>query len=194
MIARLTSSPLFAWAFEARNAALLMLAAVLFTLGGAWFIQLVLGIQPCPLCLEQRIPYYASLPLLANLILQLRQEKVFVARTSALWGLILLAIAIAGAMGAYHAGVEWGFWKGPSDCTGDFKPAGLDQLMSQLNTVKIIRCDAVAMRIFGLSLAAWNAIIATTLVIFGSLALTQWRQSQQAQTVEGTQGSNSLSQ
>ena len=107
MIARLTSSPLVAWAFEARNAALLMLAAVLFTLGGAWFIQLVLGIQPCPLCLEQRIPYYASLPLLANLILQLRQEKVFVARTSALWGLILLAIAIAGAMGAYHAGVEW---------------------------------------------------------------------------------------
>ena len=179
---------LFNRAIQARHASLLMLLAVCFTLGGAWFIQLVLGIQPCPLCLQQRLPYYASLPLLVNLILQLRHEKPYVARTSALWVIILLAIAIAGGMGAYHAGVEWGLWKGPSDCTGDFKPAGLDQLMAQLNTVKVIRCDAVAMRIFGLSLAAWNALIATSLVVFGAMSLRQWRQEQ------ADQGSSSLSQ
>ena len=170
--------PLFNWAIQARHASALMLLAVCCTLGGAWFIQLVLGVQPCPLCLEQRLPYYASLPLLVNLIMQLRHDKPYVARTSALWVIILIAFATAGSLGAYHAGVEWGLWKGPSDCTGDFKPAGLDQLMAQLNTVKVIRCDAVAMRIFGLSLAAWNALIAGSLVMFGAISLRHWRQSQ----------------
>ncbi len=169
--------PLFNWAIQARHASALMLLAVCCTLGGAWFIQLVLGVQPCPLCLEQRLPYYASLPLLVNLIMQLRHDKPYVARTSALWVIILIAFATAGSLGAYHAGVEWGLWKGPSDCTGDFKPAGLDQLMAQLNTVKVIRCDAVAMRIFGLSLAAWNTLIAGSLVVFGAISLRHWRQS-----------------
>ena len=60
--------------------------------------------------------------------------------------------------------------------------------MAQLNTVKVIRCDAVAMRIFGLSLAAWNALIAASLVVFGAMSLRQWRQEQ------ADQGSSSLSQ
>ena len=58
------------WSLQARHASGLMLLTVCFTLGGAWFIQIVLGIQPCPLCLEQRLPYYASLPLLVILIMQ----------------------------------------------------------------------------------------------------------------------------
>lgn len=174
-------------ALQPRNAVIVMLAVVALTLGGAWFIQLVLGVLPCPLCLQQRLPYYASLPLLVNLYIQLGHEKPFVARTSVLWIIILLAFATAGGMGGYHAGVEWGLWKGPSDCTGEFKPAGLDQLMSQLNTVKVIRCDAVAMRIFGLSLAAWNAVIATGLVLFGGFVLRHWRR-------QAAQGSSSLSQ
>jgi disulfide bond formation protein DsbB len=179
------------WSLQARHASGLMLLTVCFTLGGAWFIQIVLGIQPCPLCLEQRLPYYASLPLLVILIMQLRHDRPTLARISGLWMIILIAFAIAGGMGAYHAGVEWGLWKGPSDCTGDFKPAGLDQLLAQLNTVKVIRCDAVAMRIFGLSLAAWNAVIASCLVVFGALSLLHWRQSQLAGR---TYGSSSLSQ
>lgn len=165
-------------ALKPKHASLLMLATVVLTLSGAWFIQLVLGVQPCPLCLEQRIPYYVSLPLLIILALQTRQEKAAIGRIASLWLLILLAFASAGALGGYHAGVEWGFWKGPSDCTGEFKPVGLDQLMTQLNTIKVIRCDAVAMRIFGLSLAAWNAIIATSLVLFGAVSLRRWRQEQ----------------
>ena len=48
--------------FTIRNTALLIALGALATIGGAWFIEIVLGVKPCPLCLEQRIPYYAGIP------------------------------------------------------------------------------------------------------------------------------------
>ncbi len=61
---------------------------------------------------------------------------------------------------AYHAGVEWGFWQGPTDCTGpmvDFGKAG--SLLEQLDKVKVVRCDEVQWRFLGVSLAGYNVLI-----------------------------------
>ena len=78
-------------------------------------------------------------------------------------GLVLIFAASA-VFGAYHAGVEWGFWAGPTECTGALnRAASVEDFVKQLQTVKVVRCDSAALRILGLSLAGWNAIISAGL-------------------------------
>src|SRR6266436_1439655 len=86
------------------TAALAVAIIAAATLAGAWFFQLVLDIRPCPLCLEQRYAYYLAVPLGALIAVAAARDAP-------------RAVLYAG-LGAYHAGVEWGFWKGPTDCTG----------------------------------------------------------------------------
>lgn len=139
------------------RAAALVFAAALATITGAWIFEKA-GYAPCELCLKQRWAYYAGVPLAAMVALVARGS----ARAATLAGLALLAVIFAGSamFGFYHAGVEWGFWQGPQDCTGTLNAArSVDDFLKQLETVKVVRCDAVALRIFGLSLAGWNAVI-----------------------------------
>jgi disulfide bond formation protein DsbB len=129
------------------------------TIAGAWFFQLVLGIVPCPLCLEQRYAYYLAIPLGLLIALAVRRGAP---RPLLLAGLAILALAsLANAwLGAYHSGVEWGFWKGPTDCSGPVVNLGsATDLLSRLDTVKVVRCDEVQWRFLGLSLAGYNLLI-----------------------------------
>ena len=129
------------------------------TLAGAWFFQLVLDIRPCPLCLEQRYAYYLALPLGLLVAFAAARDAP---RPLLLAGLaILLLAALANAwLGAYHAGVEWKFWQGPTDCTGPVGNLGsAGNLLERLDTVKVIRCDEVQWRFLGLSLAGYNVLI-----------------------------------
>jgi len=153
-----TSAPAREPTKPALMAALAITAIAAATLAGAWFFQLVLDILPCPLCLEQRYAYYLVIPLGALTALAAAQG----ARAVVLAGLAILAAATLGnaAFGAYHAGVEWGFWQGPTDCTGpivNFGNAG--NLLQRLDSVKVVRCDEVQWRFLGLSLAGYNALI-----------------------------------
>lgn len=144
--------------FTTRNAALLIASASIATIAGAWFIEIVLGVKPCPLCLEQRIPYYAGITV-ALITFFMADRAPQLAR--GLLGITAIIFLIGSGMGAYHAGVEWGFWKGPADCTGPIPTAAaMSDFLKSLDTVRVIRCDEVAMRIVGLSLAAWNVLIA----------------------------------
>jgi disulfide bond formation protein DsbB len=129
------------------------------TLAGAWFFQLVLDIRPCPLCLEQRYAYYLAIPLGALVALAAAKDAP---RGVLLAGLAILALAALGNawLGAYHAGVEWGLWQGPTDCTGPVGNLGsAGDLLKRLDTVKVIRCDEVQWRFLGLSLAGYNVLI-----------------------------------
>src|SRR4051794_38216538 len=140
-------------------AALAITAIAVATLAGAWFFQLVLDIRPCPLCLEQRYVYYLAVPL--GLLVALVASKG-APRPVLLAGLALLALAApANAwLGGYHAGVEWGLWQGPTDCTGPVGDLGrAGNLLERLDTVKVIRCDEVQWRFLGLSLAGYNVLI-----------------------------------
>lgn len=129
------------------------------TLAGAWFFQLVLGIQPCPLCLEQRYAYYLAVPLAALVAIGAARGAP---RPLLLAGLGILALAVLGnaVLGGYHAGVEWHFFQGPTDCTGPVGNLGsAGNLLERLDTVKVVRCDEVQWRFLGLSLAGYNVLI-----------------------------------
>jgi disulfide bond formation protein DsbB len=156
-----TANPLQARsdANPALTAALSIMAIAAATLAGAWFFQLVLDILPCPLCLEQRYAYYLAIPLGALLALAAARDAP---RAILLAGLAVLAIAaFANAgLGTYHAGVEWGLWQGPTECTGPVGNLGsAGNLLERLDTVKVIRCDEVQWRFLGLSLAGYNVLI-----------------------------------
>src|SRR5712675_991164 len=130
-------------ATPALTAALAITAIAAATLAGAWFFQLVLDIRPCPLCLEQRYAYYLSMPVAALVAFDATKN---VPRGALVGGLAVLAAAALGNawLGAYHAGVEWQFWQGPTECTGpvvDLGSAG--SLLQRLDSVKVIRCDEV---------------------------------------------------
>ena len=129
------------------------------TLAGAWFFEYVLDIRPCPLCLEQRYAYY--LAFLLGLVVAFAASRG-APRPVLLAGLAILALAaLANAgLGGYHAGVEWKFWEGPTDCSGPIVNLGsAGTLLERLDTVKVIRCDEVQWRFLGLSLAGYNVLI-----------------------------------
>jgi len=148
------------------------LAAIL----GAYFFQYVIGLPPCPLCLEQRIAYYVSIPLAAMVLL-----GVSVGSSRKVLMLALFAIAAAMlwnvGLGVYHSGVEWRWWPGPQECSGtgaSVGPAG--SLVKQLESFSVVRCDEAAWRFLGLSLAGYNVLIALGLVGVAAAALMQeWR-------------------
>jgi disulfide bond formation protein DsbB len=155
-----TAKPSFSRA-ESRPALVAALAIAVVaaaTLAGAWFFQLVLEILPCPLCLEQRYAYYLAVPL--GLLVAIAAAKD-VPRPLLLAGLVLLgAAALANAvLGGYHAGVEWGFWQGPTECTGPIVDLSKGGLLARLDSVKVIRCDEVQWRFLGVSLAGYNVLI-----------------------------------
>jgi len=133
------------------------------TLGGAWYFQFVLGYQPCHLCLIQRIPYYIVIPLSFALAIAARYDAPRLFITSSLAVLVAAALCSA-ALGAYHAGIEWGFWEGPSDCTGsliNLNNGG--SLIDELNSIHVVPCDKAAWRFLGISLAGYNALISLAL-------------------------------
>jgi disulfide bond formation protein DsbB len=140
-------------------AALTVLVIAAATIAGAWYFQLVLGLQPCPLCLEQRYAYYLAIPIAALTALAAGQNAP---RSLLVAGLVLLALAaLANAvLGAYHTGVEWKFWPGPSDCTGPVGNLGsAGSLLDRLDKVKVVMCDEVQWSFLGLSLAGYNVLI-----------------------------------
>jgi Disulfide bond formation protein DsbB len=141
----------------AGTAFLLGLATILGALGS----QFIGGLVPCELCLEQRLAYYWGLPILALVLLLWNRLPL------AVWYIamaIVTSIFVWGAyMGAFHAGVEWGFWPGPTACTGIGEGFSFDSL-NNLNDVHIVGCDVVQFRFLGISLAGYNALISLAIV------------------------------
>jgi disulfide bond formation protein DsbB len=132
---------------QARLLALLVPAGLL---GGALFSQYVGGLYPCEMCYWQRWPHGAAILLaLAALFLPLQSP-----RTRPLVLLAAMAIAVSGAIGVFHAGVEWGWWEGLTRCTA----AGATSLQDILN-MPLIRCDQAQWTLAGISLAGWNALL-----------------------------------
>ena len=67
------------------------------------------------------------------------------------------------ALAAYHAGVEWHWWQGPTDCTGPLTDLSKGSMLNQLQSVSVVRCDEAAWRLFGISLAGYNVLISLAL-------------------------------
>ncbi|WP_334370563.1 disulfide bond formation protein B [Bradyrhizobium sp. AZCC 1719] len=150
-------------------AALAIAVVAAATLAGAWFFQLVLDIRPCPLCLEQRYAYYLAVPL--GLLVAFAASRGAPRQVALAGFAVLLLAALANAwLGGYHAGVEWQFWQGPTDCSGPLADLGsAGTLLQRLDTVKVIRCDEVQWRFLGLSLAGYNVLISLAMA-----AIAMW--------------------
>jgi disulfide bond formation protein DsbB len=145
------------------------LAAILGALGS----EHIGGLSPCALCLEQRWAYYWGLPLLAAILVFWNRLPLTV------WYLAMAIVAVIfiwGAyMGAYHAGVEWGFWPGPTSCAGTGAAIDFNQL-NDINAARIVPCDVVQFRFLGISLAGFNALISLAIVaLLGVAIFDQWR-------------------
>jgi disulfide bond formation protein DsbB len=143
---------------------------------GAWFFQFALGLAPCPLCLEQRHAYYFAIPLAVMVALG---DRVGASRKVLIAALVAIAAGMLwnAALGVYHAGIEWGWWTGPQECSGAPGSLGTPgSLMEQLQSINLIRCDEAAWRFLGLSLAGYNALISLMLAAIAAWAVArEWR-------------------
>lgn len=129
---------------------------------GAFAFQHLGGLAPCPLCLWQRWPHGAAI-LLGILALAVPGGLI------PLLGM-LSALTSAG-LGAYHTGVERGWWQGPATCSaGDPSALTSEQLFEQIMAAPLVRCDEVPWEMLGLSMASWNVVISLGLALIWALA------------------------
>lgn len=136
-----------------RLARLLALFVPSLLLGGAYIAQYGFGLPPCEMCWWQRYPHFLALALAIGAFLVPRGRLL-------LW-LCACAIGVSGLIGAYHAGVEYGWWEGVTACSASFSGTGKDALEAILNA-PVIRCDVAPWSLFGISLAGWNFLISGT--------------------------------
>ena len=134
---------------------LIALLLPLALLGGALGSQYFGGLYPCEMCWWQRYPHGVAIVLAALAFTAPATSR----RSRTLTVLAAIAIAISGAIGFYHAGVELGVFEGFTTCTTTAKAATTEELLKQLMKVPLIRCDQVQWSFLGVSLAGWNAIL-----------------------------------
>ena len=160
----------------AATAAVLVAIGGVATILGAYYFQYVEGLRPCPLCLEQRIAYYVSIPL-AALVAVAAGRSAPRGVVAAGLGVIALAMLFNSGLALFHAGVEWKWWPGPQECSGpltDLTTGG--DLLSSLTNLTIVRCDEAAWRFLGLSLAGYNVMISLALAAIAAWgAAAAWR-------------------
>jgi disulfide bond formation protein DsbB len=138
-----------------RAATALILVGSTALLGGALAFQYLGNLAPCEMCLWQRWPHVAAVGL-ALLAWALRFDR----RLLAVAALSLLAGA---GIGAYHAGVEWHLWAGPPACTAAPLRGSIANITAMLLATPLIRCDAAAWTLFGVSMAGYNTLLSTAI-------------------------------
>ena len=132
------------------NAALLAVPAAM--LAGALGFQYIGGLPPCEMCIWQRWALVAVIAIAAAAWAAGRSRLV----------LVLAAVALLGdaALGLFHAGVEQKWWEGLTTCTASAVTGSTADMLTQVIAQPLVRCDAIAWSLFGISMAGWNAIIA----------------------------------
>ncbi len=150
-----------------RLARLIALAAPVTLLGGAYVSQYGFGLYPCEMCWWQRYALFFALPfaLLAWMRPSVRSLTV----------MALVGILAGGLIGAFHAGVEYGWWEGLTACTTTTNLTGGNALDAILDA-PIIRCDVAPWTLFGISLAGWNFLISVPAALLG-LALLRRKEA-----------------
>lgn len=144
------------------HAPLLIALASIAVLGTALASQYLGGLAPCKLCHWQRWPY------IFTIVAGLGAWAVPAARRW-LVAACAVAFAVGGAIAVYHAGVEYGWFAGPTSCSGTGpNPASIEELRRQLLAQPVVRCDEPQWTLFGISLAGYN-VIASVALAGGSL-------------------------
>jgi disulfide bond formation protein DsbB len=146
-------------------ARLIALLLPLALLGGALGSQYLGGLVPCEMCYWQRWPHAAAI-LLAGLAFTGPASSD---RSRTLTLLAALAIAVSGAIGVYHAGVELGIFEGLTTCAASAGGMSNAELLDQIMKTPLVRCDQVQFAFLGISMAGWNALLS-----LGGAAAVAW--------------------
>jgi disulfide bond formation protein DsbB len=136
-------------------ARLIALLLPLALLGGALGSQYIGGLTPCEMCWWQRYPHAVAIVLAAAAF----SGSAASGRARLLTVLAAFAIAISGAIGVYHAGVELGIFEGLTTCTTTASGGTRDELLRSIMDAPLVRCDQVQFSWLGISMAGWNAIL-----------------------------------
>lgn len=131
-----------------RLARALALLVPLALLAGAYVSQYVFGLYPCEMCWWQRYPHFAAVAF-ALLAFAVPMQRTCIA-------LAAIAIAASGAIGAFHAGVEYGWWQGLTACAAPATSAGDGDPLKAILAAPLVRCDVAPWTLAGVSLAGWN--------------------------------------
>ena len=131
----------------------------LIALISAYFIEHVLGYQPCNLCLIERIPYGLSIILITTIFIVKKNEKFIVL-------LLIITFIFSLSISVYHYGIEQGFFQESAVCNVKNFTENItkEDLLKQLSE-RIISCKDVTFKIFGLSLTSINIIISLLFII-----------------------------
>jgi len=126
---------------------------------GAYFIEYVLGHQPCNLCLIERIPYGLSIILISIILILKKNEKFFIV-------LLILTFVFSFTISLYHLGIEQSIFEESNVCTPKNFSENItkEDLLNQLSK-RIINCKDVTFRVFGLSLTTINIVISLLFII-----------------------------
>ena len=157
-----------------QHTCIIIMAGMIAVIGSALAFEYIGGYQPCKLCLQQRLPWYAGVPVmgLASVSAYLQWSSKL---TRILIGMAGLIMIVSFVLGLRHAGVEWGWWAGPSDCgavEGGIA-AETENFLQQLQDTVPPACDDAPLRILGLSFAGWNAIASAFLAALALRTVTK---------------------
>ena len=154
------------WLLIAAATAAALLAAV-------HLLESVGGYQPCALCLRQREALWTALAVAAAGWVAGRRSPVL-ARVAVVG--VSVAFAVGAVVAGWHAGVEWRWWPGPpcgAVTGGSVGAKDVAALLKGARPFHAVACDQAALRIAGLSLAGWNALISGALALVGLLSLAR---------------------
>lgn len=157
------------WSITALVLSLAMLAT-------AWSFQIFGHLEPCHLCLKQRDIYWiaSGVALVASVWALFTGAK----GPPRVFSFVLFAIFATGAaLATFHAGVEWKWWPGPESCTAARGELSPDQMIAFLGgaSTRGPQCDVAAWRMFGISMAGYNAIASAILAILSLVASVRFR-------------------
>jgi disulfide bond formation protein DsbB len=149
-----------------RNAASIAALAAAGLLIAVFAMQYIGGLAPCSLCLTQRWPHSVALALGLIALMPITAAPA----RRLLLALIALSFAVTAGIGAYHAGVEYGWFEVPTACSGTISGNTVEELKRQLMAQPVVRCDEVAWSLFGVSLAGYNFLASSALALFCATA------------------------
>ena len=155
----------------------LLLGASTAILGSAFASQYFGGLEPCVLCLYQRVPYGAVI-VLSGLGLGLSglapSPKGVIA---GIGGLCAVAFLVNAGIATFHVGVEQHWWQGTEACGAVGTMARtIEELRAQILAAPVVRCDVVPWSLFGISMAGYNVLASLGLFVAGAIAARgMWR-------------------
>ena len=164
------------WLFQPLRRGIIVSLGSFGILAAVFAFEHLMGLAPCPLCLNQRIAFYLAVPL--GLLAALSATKKPSLSTISFIALTLIFIANS-AYGGYHAGIEWGYWPGPASCAGNtFEVTNIEELILSLEKGAPPTCSEAPWRLFGLSLAGYNMLASLGLALLaGFPILYRWQET-----------------